>query len=129
LLTYHGPKSKPIIWAHNSHIGDASATEMSSRGEHNIGQLCRKDFGNRAYAVGFGTNCGTVAAASDWDGPMEIKTVLPAVAESYERCCHDSGIATFCLELQHSALQGAGGLRKSRLERAIGVPAGLRNVP
>jgi protein-L-isoaspartate(D-aspartate) O-methyltransferase len=121
LLAFYGPKSKAIVWAHNSHIGDASATEMFSRGEYNIGHLCRKEFGNQAYAIGFGTNSGTVAAASDWDGPMEIKTVLPAVAESYERCCHDSGIASFCLDLHQSALQGSEGLRKPRLERAIGV--------
>jgi protein-L-isoaspartate(D-aspartate) O-methyltransferase len=121
LLAFYGPQSKAIVWAHNSHIGDASATEMFARGEHNIGHLCRKEFGARAYAVGFGTNSGTVAAASDWDGPMEIKSVSPAVAESYERCCHDSGVASFCLDLHQSALQGPEGLRKPRLERAIGV--------
>jgi protein-L-isoaspartate(D-aspartate) O-methyltransferase len=121
LLAFYGPESKAIIWAHNSHIGDASATEMSSRGEHNIGQLCRKEFGTQAYAIGFGTNSGTVAAASNWDGPMEIKTVLPAVTQSYERCCHDSGVPAFCLDLHQSALAGSKGLRKPRLERAIGV--------
>ena len=88
LLGFYGPQSKAIVWAHNSHIGDASATEMSSRGEHNLGQLCRKEFGERAYAIGFGTDNGTVAAASNWDGAMEIKTVLPAVPESYEWECH-----------------------------------------
>jgi protein-L-isoaspartate(D-aspartate) O-methyltransferase len=121
LLRHYGPKSKAIVWAHNSHIGDAAATEMFARGEYNIGHLCRKEFGGRAYAIGFGTNAGTVAAASDWDGPMEIKTVLPALADSYERCCHDSGVASFCLDLRQSALQGSEGLRKPRLERAIGV--------
>ena len=100
LLAFYGPKAKAIIWAHNSHIGDAAATEMSSRGEYNIGHLCRREFGTQCYAIGFGTNSGTVAAASDWDGPMEIKTVLPAIPESYERCCHDSGIASFCLDLR-----------------------------
>jgi protein-L-isoaspartate(D-aspartate) O-methyltransferase len=121
LLRHYGPKSKAIVWAHNSHVGDAAATEMFARGEYNIGHLCRKEFGGRAYAIGFGTNAGTVAAASDWDGPMEIKTVLPALADSYERCCHDSGVASFCLDLRQSALQGSEGLRKPRLERAIGV--------
>lgn len=121
LLRHYGPKSKAIVWAHNSHIGDAAATEMFARGEYNIGHLCRKEFGSRAYAIGFGTNAGTVAAASDWDGPMEIKTVLPARADSYERCCHDSGVASFCLDLRQPALQGSEGLRKPRLERAIGV--------
>lgn len=75
LLTFHGADSKAIVWAHNSHIGDAGATEMSARGEHNIGHLCRKEFGEQAYLFGFGTNSGTVAAASEWGGPMEVKTV------------------------------------------------------
>ena len=94
---------------------------MFSRGEYNIGHLCRKEFGNRLYAIGFGTNGGTVAAASNWDGPMEIKSVLPSIAESYERCCHDSGIPSFCLDLHQSSMNGSADLRKPRLERAIGV--------
>ena len=85
LLDFHGPDSKGVVWAHNSHVGDAGATEMVVRGEYNLGQLCRKEFGDRAYLIGFGTNSGTVAAASDWDGPMEIKTVRPALPNSYER--------------------------------------------
>jgi protein-L-isoaspartate(D-aspartate) O-methyltransferase len=121
LLTFYGPKAKAIIWAHNSHIGDAAATEMSSRGEYNIGHLCRREFGTQCYAIGFGTNSGTVAAASNWDGPMEIKTVLPAISESYERCCHDSGIASFYLDLRQLNPVGLESLRKPRLERAIGV--------
>ncbi|HEY7245150.1 MAG TPA: protein-L-isoaspartate(D-aspartate) O-methyltransferase [Xanthobacteraceae bacterium] len=121
LLAFYGPKAKAIIWAHNSHIGDAAATEMSSRGEYNIGHLCRSEFGAQCYAIGFGTNSGTVAAASNWDGPMEIKTVLPAISESYERCCHDSGIASFYLDLRQLNSVGLESLRNPRLERAIGV--------
>ena len=121
LLTFYGAKSKAIVWAHNSHVGDAAATEMSSRGEYNIGHLCRSEFGDEVYAVGFGTNTGTVAAASDWDGPMEIKTVLPAIPESYERCCHESGVRSFCLDLKQAAIDSLEALRKPRLERAIGV--------
>jgi protein-L-isoaspartate(D-aspartate) O-methyltransferase len=121
LLAFYGPKAKAIIWAHNSHIGDAAATEMSSRGEYNIGQLCRREFGTQCYAIGFGTNSGTVAAAFNWDGPMEIKTVLPAISESYERCCHDSGIASFYLDLRQLNSVGLESSRKPRLERAIGV--------
>ena len=121
LLAFYGPKAKAIVWAHNSHIGDASATEMFARGEYNIGHLCRKEFGNRMYAIGFGTDSGTVAAASNWDGPMETKSVLPSIPESYERCCHDSGILSFCLDLHQSSINGAADLRKPRLERAIGV--------
>jgi protein-L-isoaspartate(D-aspartate) O-methyltransferase len=121
LLAFYGPKSKAIIWAHNSHIGDAAATEMSSRGEYNIGHLCRREFGRQTYAIGFGTNSGTVAAASNWDAPMEIKKVRPAIAESYERCCHDAGVSLFCLDLRQSTSNALEGLRKPRLERAIGV--------
>ena len=121
LLGFYGPNSKAIVWAHNSHIGDAAATEMSSRGEYNLGHLCRKEFGHGAYVIGFGTDRGTVAAASNWDGPMEIKKVLPAVPESYERICHEAGVPNFCLDLRQSALNGSDGLRKPRLERAIGV--------
>ena len=120
LLAFYGSKSKAIVWAHNSHIGDASATEMFSRGEYNLGHLCRKEFGTLAYTIGFGTNAGTVAAASNWDGPMEIKRVVPAVAESCERIFHESGVPNFCLDLSQ-ALNGSEGLRKPRLERAIGV--------
>jgi protein-L-isoaspartate(D-aspartate) O-methyltransferase len=121
LLAYHGPHSKGIVWAHNSHIGDASATEMSARGETNIGQLCRKEFGDACYAVGFGTDHGTVAAASDWDGPMEIKTVRPALKNSYEKLCHDTGLPRFMLPLRNRVSAHRRGLLEPRLERAIGV--------
>jgi protein-L-isoaspartate(D-aspartate) O-methyltransferase len=121
LFAFYGPQSKAIIWAHNSHVGDASATEMFSRGEYNLGHLCRKEFGERAYAIGFGTNDGTVAAASDWDGPMEIKKVVPAIRESYENACHEAAVPSFCLDLRDSDRKGLKDLRKPRLERAIGV--------
>jgi len=84
-LHFHGPDAKAVVWAHNSHVGDASATEMSQRGEYNIGQLCRQHFGSECYVIGFGTNGGTVAAASAWDGPMQIMNVRPAHPQSYER--------------------------------------------
>ena len=121
LLAFYGQKSKAIIWAHNSHVGDAAATEMFSRGEYNIGHLCRKEFGDGAYAIGFGTNGGTVAAASNWDGPMEIKKVLPAISESYESTCHAAAVPSFCLALRELERNGLEGLRKPRQERAIGV--------
>lgn len=122
LLDHHGPDSKAIVWAHNSHIGDAAATEMSLRGEFNIGQLCRKDFGARAYSIGFGTNSGTVAAASNWDEPMEIKSVRPALEESYERLCHETGVGSFLIALGDSLPAELGkALLVPRLERAIGV--------
>jgi erythromycin esterase-like protein len=85
------------------------------------GHLCRKEFGGSAHIIGFGTNGGTVAAASDWDGPMEIKAVLPAIEGSYESVCHESGTGCFLLDLHQSLINGSGGSRKPRLERAIGV--------
>ena len=122
LLAFYGTASKAIVWAHNSHVGDSAATEMASLGEHNIGHLCRQEFGGSAYLVGFGTNSGTVAAASNWDGPMEIKKVQPALPKSYERLCHATGHAQFMLGLRNRAdLTGAQGLGKPQLERAIGV--------
>jgi protein-L-isoaspartate(D-aspartate) O-methyltransferase len=122
LQTFYGAGGKAIVWAHNSHVGDSAATEMSSRGEHNIGHLCRQEFGSDAYLVGFGTNSGTVAAASDWGGPMEIKNVQPALPKSYERLCHATGLARFMLGLRNRTdLTGAQGLGKPQLERAIGV--------
>jgi len=120
LLAFYGPRSKAIIWAHNSHIGNAAATEMFSRGEYNLGHLCRKEFGDLAYAIGFGTYTGTVAAVSNWDGPMEVKTVLPAIPDSYEDVCHETGKRSFLLNLRRSSLDETG-LRKPRFERAIGV--------
>jgi protein-L-isoaspartate(D-aspartate) O-methyltransferase len=122
LLAFYGPDSKAVIWAHNSHVGNAGATEMAARGEYNIGQLCRKEFGDQAYLVGFGTHSGTVAAASAWDGPMEIKDVRPSLQDSYEQLCHATGHARFMLGLRgRSDLCGPSGLGKERLERAIGV--------
>lgn len=122
LLAFHGPDSKAIVWAHNSHVGNAEATEMAARGEHNLGQLCRKAFGAQVYLVGFGTHSGTVAAASDWNGPMEVKAVRPALPNSYEQLCHATGLARFMLGIRNrSDLCGPTGLARQRLERAIGV--------
>ena len=126
LLNFHGPGSKAIVWAHNSHVGDATATEMSIRGELNLGELCRREFGDRAYLIGFGTNSGTVAAASNWDGPMEVKSVRPAIAKSYERQCHavseEMGPRHFMLALGTKMIAGLREqLETPRLERAIGV--------
>jgi protein-L-isoaspartate(D-aspartate) O-methyltransferase len=122
LLAFHGPASKAILWAHNSHLGDARATEMSARGELNLGQLCRQRFGDGAFLVGFGTDHGTVAAAHDWDRPMRVMTLRPAHPESYERLCHESGIAAFFLHLREPAREEVRAeLAAPRLERAVGV--------
>jgi protein-L-isoaspartate(D-aspartate) O-methyltransferase len=122
LLAFHGPDSKAVVWEHNSHVGDASATDMAARGELNIGQLCRQHFHERAYSVGFGTDRGTVAAASTWDGPMEVKRVRPSNERSYEWVCHASGVHAFTLALRHPRRDELRTeLTEPRLERAIGV--------
>lgn len=121
LLQHHAPDNKAVVWAHNSHIGDAGATEMSSRGELNIGHLCREEFGKGMYAIGFGTDHGTVAAASDWDGPMEVKQVRPSLNDSYEHLFHESGLAGGLLGLRDAASAARTPLMEPRLERAIGV--------
>jgi protein-L-isoaspartate(D-aspartate) O-methyltransferase len=123
ILDAKGPKAKAVVWAHNSHVGDASKTEMGViREELNIGQLCRGKFGKDAALIGFGTHAGTVACASDWDRPMEVKRVNPSRPDSYERLAHDSGVARFLLDVregQHEALRRR--LIEPRLERFIGV--------
>jgi len=123
VLEARGTSSKAIVWAHNSHIGDARYTDMGVvREELNIGQLCRERYGEKAALIGFGTHAGTVAAASEWDGDMEVKRVRPSHRDSYERLCHDAGIPGFLLDLQadrHTALRNR--LLEPRLERFIGV--------
>ncbi len=123
LLAERGPDAKAVVWAHNSHIGNAAFTEMGQvRGEHNIGQLTRQRFGDEAALIGFGTDRGTVAAASDWDGLMEIKRVRPARDDSYEGRSRDTGIAAFMLETgpgQRESVRAE--LAEPLLERAIGV--------
>lgn len=119
LLEAKGPGAKAVVWAHNSHIGDARATGMGrTRGELNIGQLVKERFGDDSRLIGFGTHSGTVAAADDWDGPMRVKQVRPSLAESHERLCHDSGIERFLLDLREDAPDPA---CDERLERFIGV--------
>jgi len=122
ILAHRGPDTKIVVWEHNSHVGDAAATEMAARGEHNVGHLCRKAFGDDLFIVGFGTDHGTVAAAHAWDEPMEHMRIRPARADSYERLCHDAGLAAFLLHLRdpvREALRDE--LAEPRLERAIGV--------
>ncbi len=122
LLAERGPGARAVIWAHNTHVGNAAATEMGRRGEHNIGSLCRGAFAEEAYHVGFGTDHGTVAAATDWGGEMEIKVVRPAHALSYERLFHDAGVPALLLALRHPHREAVRSeLATPRLERAIGV--------
>jgi protein-L-isoaspartate(D-aspartate) O-methyltransferase len=123
LLVHRGPNAKAVVWAHNSHIGDAEFTEMGQvRGEHNIGQLARARFGEDAALIGFGTDRGTVAAASDWDGPMEIKRVRPARDDSYEGRSREANIPAFFLETGPGQKEDVRAeLAEPLLERAIGV--------
>jgi erythromycin esterase-like protein len=110
---------KAIVWAHNSHLGDARATEMSHYGEVNVGQLIRERFGSEAVLVGFSTHHGTVTAASDWGAPAERKNVRPALAGSYEDLFHEIALPKFWIDLQRAGQIGV--LQQRRIERAIGV--------
>ena len=122
ILDAKGPNAKAVVWAHNSHIGDASHTEMGQvREELNIGQLCRERFGKEAALIGFGTHKGTVAAATDWDGPMEVKKVKPSLPGSYERLSHEAELESFLLDLRGAEEDLRGLLEEPRLERFIGV--------
>jgi erythromycin esterase-like protein len=109
-----------VVWAHNSHLGDARATEMGDSGELNVGQLVRQHFGAEAVLVGFTTSTGTVTAATEWDGPAHRRHVRPALAGSYERLFHETGIARFLLPLRTDP-ELASALAGPHLERAIGV--------
>ena len=114
------PGARVVVWAHNSHLGDARATEMGEGGELNVGQLVREQHGASAVLVGFTTYTGTVTAASEWDGPAHRKHVRPALAGSYERLFHEVHIPRFLLPLR-TDLDLASALAVPRLERAIGV--------
>jgi len=127
LLVAGGSDARAVVWAHNSHIGDARHTEMGMRGELNLGQLCKERWGKDAATIGFGTHAGTVAAASDWDEPMEVMDVRVSLRDSYERAFHDATregakATRFLLDLRegvHDAVREE--LQVPRLERFIGV--------
>jgi erythromycin esterase-like protein len=123
LMTFLGTNGEPprvVVWAHNSHVGDARATEMAVAGELNIGQLVRESLGAKAVLVGQTTHAGTVTAASEWDGPAHRKSVRPSIAGSYERLFHETGLSRFLIPMR-TDLELASILREPRLERAIGV--------
>ena len=120
LANHLGHGSKIVVWAHNSHLGDARATEMGAAGELNVGQLVRQKYGADAFLVGFTTYQGSVTAASNWDAAAERKRVRPALPDSYEELFHQVGIPNFLLLLnKNAALERC--LAEPRLERAIGV--------
>jgi erythromycin esterase-like protein len=119
-LDGQGGKTKVAVWEHNSHLGDARATQMGESGEWNVGQLVRERHGRDAVLVGFSTYNGTVSAASDWGAPAERKRVRPGMPGSYEALFHDTGLPSFLLTLRGGG-RAAAELRKPRLQRAIGV--------
>jgi erythromycin esterase-like protein len=117
--TRQGLPARAVVWAHNSHLGDARATSLSQRGELNLGQLARERHGRAAVLVGMTTHDGEVTAAHEWDGPAALRSVRPSMAGSYERLFHDSAIESFALRLSVPEVTTA--LARPRLERAIGV--------
>jgi erythromycin esterase-like protein len=115
-----GRHSRVVVWAHNSHLGDARATEMGDHGEVNVGQLTRQRLGSDVVSLGFTTHTGTVTAAIDWDGDAHRRHVRPSIAGSIEQLFHDVGIPRFLLSL-HADSELTSALSAPRLERAIGV--------
>src|SRR5437764_5124292 len=115
-----GGRAKVVVWAHNSHLGNARATAMSARGELNVGQLVREKFGDKAVLIGFSTYSGTVTAARDWGDPAERRRVRPGLRGSYEKLFHEVNIPRFWLDLRERD-DATNLLRNERLERAIGV--------
>lgn len=114
-----GP-AKIVVWAHNSHIGDARETEMGDHGQLNLGQLVRQRYPRgESFLLGFSTHTGTVTAASEWDAPAELKAVRASLPDSFERFFHNCGLGNFFLPLRHGESSSA--LKERRLERAIGV--------
>lgn len=123
LLDSKGRNAKAVVWAHNAHIGDARATEMGVvREELNLGQLCRQTWGEQVRLIGFGTHGGTVACATGWDAPMEVKDLRPSMPESQERQSHNAGVDRFLLDLRSGRGNGVRrALSEPRLERFIGA--------
>lgn len=122
VMQHNGPTAKAVVWAHNSHIGDARATDMSRRGERNLGEMCARGFGAESYRIGFGTDHGTVAAATDWGGAMEVKAVHPSHRQSFERQFHLTGLPGLILPMRPGQeFDVVTELSTPRLERAIGV--------
>jgi erythromycin esterase-like protein len=124
LAAHHGKRlrrdARIVVWAHNSHVGNAAATAMGERGELNLGQLVRERHGENALLVGFSTCRGQVTAAGDWDMPHESQRVREPLAGSYEEVFHHVGQAAFLLDLR-ARNEAVDLLMEPRLQRAIGV--------
>lgn len=112
--------AKVIVWAHNSHIGDARATEMSERGEVNLGQIVREQYDISSYLLGFTTYDGVVRAASKWGGVSKDKQIQAGLSGSYEALFHDLNHESFFLNLR-SKSHLIELLKSPMLQRAIGV--------
>lgn len=124
VLGFKGKDAKVIVWAHNSHLGDARATSMGwQRGELNLGQLVRQEYGDRAISIGCGTHTGTVAAADEWDADMQIMNINPSLPNSVENLCHETGIKSFWLDMREGQCDEnlKEVLAQKCLERFIGV--------
>jgi erythromycin esterase-like protein len=124
MLVHHlgrrGQPVKTVVWAHNSHLGDARATEMGQHGELNVGQLVREREGVDAALIGFTTHEGTVTAAAEWDGAAQLQRVRPSLPDSVERIFHATRVSRFFLDMRRNR-QALAALEEPRLERAIGV--------
>jgi erythromycin esterase-like protein len=119
-LSKDGEPAKIVVWEHNSHIGDARATEVGELGEWNVGELARKAYGGQTRLIGFSTYDGFVTAASEWDAPAEHKRVRPGMPGSYEELLHETGLPRFLLPLREDS-PARDAMMEKRLERAIGV--------
>lgn len=122
LLEFRGADAKAIVWAHNSHVGDARASSFSAGGRHNIGQLCRQEWGDEVRLIGFGTDHGTVAAADNWGGSVKMKELNSSLERSFEKEFHETGIDNFVLPLRKDHSKAVyKTLEKPRRQRAVGV--------
>lgn len=118
------PGARAVVWAHNSHIGDARASSMGAvRGEINLGQLCRENYGEGAVSIiGCGTHTGTVAAADGWDLPMRVMDVRPSRPDSFEGLLHATGVPSLMLDTRAAARSDDDRRRLGRMpQRFIGV--------
>jgi erythromycin esterase-like protein len=121
LDAFAGPKAKVVVWAHNTHQGDARMTEMGEGGELNVGHLMRQSQGGDAALVGFTTYTGEVTAAREWGDEGRTMKVRPALPESYSALFHETGVPNFLLIMRGGGEQLSRSLGEPRLERAIGV--------
>ncbi len=121
VMAAHGGGAKAVVWAHNSHIGDARATGMGAVGEINLGQLAREEWGEEAVLIGFGTDRGTVTAATAWNGPPTTMEVIPSLTESWGGLMREVGADRFLLDFRAADAPLVEVLSEERMERFIGV--------